>query len=568
MKKVLYFMAGLLFAVSLCAQAPNLCPSKAFFQTFGTDSTLEVGITLCPSADSNLYASGVQGNRTLLMKLGPTGNVIWSRAFTLASQKPCLINEMIVDSEGMLVAAGLETDTDLQQLNPSSLVFRYDPTADSILWIKRFSGDSIPTNGIIEKRAGGNFVFYQNSLSAASFVARAELLELDRRTGNIVPGVAQRFSINNVTEVTRIISHKGSLYGIGTAQLLPYAVLRLRTVLMRLDTTTGQFIWSKFSSVSGFSATNTIGLDILVDNDTLVSLSTAANLVNGTQLGPGQIYLQKNTLNGNLVWIKKYDFPTFAGEIGVEVVKIGNNYAIYGIGTTNGRSAQLLLLVDHNGNVMKVKQVTDINQSTVLPLSKGEAVVLDKYLVFAGTIGEITNTDWSILKTDSILSLKGDCSHLQTRDSVAALSVTSPLNYNATVRSFPSTTTAVSVALPFIESAILENHLLCSGCPSGNPGLDGESVEERGQPWDAPSLRLYPNPTTGRLLFDLTAWKEQVVQVQVLNARGQLVQTMTTTAAAGLQSIQLGTQLPNGLYQLVIRPNQGVPVSRPFVLER
>ncbi len=564
MKKILHLAVALLFTNMLHAQTTDSCQSETFLRTFGTSSTLEVGLTLCPSGDGNIYASGVQGSETVLQKITPTGSVLWSRSFAFASHLPCLINEMIVDSDGKLVVAGLETGTNLQQLNPSSLVFRYDPVADSTLWIKRFSGDSIPTNGIIEKKPGGNFIFYQNTISAATFIARAEVLELDRATGKIVPGVAQLISINNVAEITRLVSYGGSLYAVGTAQVLPYPVLRLRTVLLRFDTINGKITWSKFSSISGFSATNTIGLDLLVDNDTLVSLSTAANLV-GSALGPGQIYLQKNTLDGNLVWLKKYDFPAFSGEIGIEVVKIGSHYAVYGTGTLEGKSAQLLLLVDHDGNVIQAKQLANTNESTVLPLSKGEAVAFGNHLVFAGTIGDLTNTDWSLLKTDSILDLKDECSNLQFTPFVTVATVTGPLNYNATVRNFTIPTVFSSVAAPVITNISLESHLLCPVC---NAIIGTPDVGDRGQQPKDQYLHLYPNPTSGQLLFDLTAWDNQTVQIQVLNAQGKIVQTLKTVATAGLQSIVLNGQLPAGLYQLVIRPNEGAPVAKPFILER
>lgn len=563
MKKIFHLAASLFLTTMLHAQT-DPCQSETFLRTFGNSSTLEVGLTLCPAGDGNLYASGVQGNQTVLQKITPTGSILWSRSFVFASQLPCLINEMMVDSDGKLVVAGLETGTNLQQLNPSSLVFRYDPVADSTLWIKSFSGDSIPTNGVIEKNPGGNFIFYQNTISAATFVAKAEILELDRQTGNIVPGVAQHFSINNVAEITRLVSYNGALYGVGTAQVLPYPVLRLRTVLMRFDTTNGKFLWSKFSSISGFSATNTIGLDMLIDKDTLVSLSTAANLV-GSTLGPGQIYLQKNTLNGDMVWLKNYNFPAFAGEIGVEVVKIGNNYAIYGTGTLSGKTAQLLLLLDHDGNVLNARQLTNTNEATVLPLSKGEAIEIDNHLAFIGTTGNLTNTDWSLLKTDANLAMNDECTNLQATESVTVALVTGPLNYNAAVRTFVSTTAAENVAAPLVTTAVLESQLLCPACPD-NPGF-GENIGSRSRQWSDPIFSLYPNPTNGLILFDLTKWENQTVQIQILNAQGQLIQTVRTVATSSLQSLELSSKLPNGLYQLVVRPKEGAPRSKPFILQ-
>ena len=87
-------------------------------------------------------------------------------------------------------------------------------------------------------------------------------------------------------------------------------------------------------------------------------------------------------------------------------------------------------------------------------------------------------------------------------------------------------------------------------------------------PFGGQNLSLYPNPTSGRLSIDLTSWDQQSVKIEVLNAQGRLVQTLQVEATVGAQNVDLDGRLPNGLYQLVVRPNNGRPLAEPFILQR
>ena len=78
MRRTMYLAWGILLTTALHAQIITPpCNTETFFRTFGAESSTEVGLTLCPSGDGNLYASGVQENQTILLKLTPSGDVLW-----------------------------------------------------------------------------------------------------------------------------------------------------------------------------------------------------------------------------------------------------------------------------------------------------------------------------------------------------------------------------------------------------------------------------------------------------------------------------------------------------------
>ena len=455
MRRTLYLAWGMLLTTALHAQIN--CNTETFFRTFGSPTTSEVGLTLCPSGDGNLYASGIQDAQTVLLKLSPTGDVLWSRAFALNTQTPCVINEMFVDAAGMLVAAGIETDT---ATIATSLAFRYDPVANAMMWIKRFEGDSVFANGIIEKSPGGNYIFYQNTISLGTLSARAEVVELNRQTGAIMPSLARRYSLNNAAEFTRMVSYEGALYSIGTAQTLPIPIPSFRPLLTRLDSANAQPVWSRLTYIST-TPTDLIGLDLLIDNDTILSLTGGAFLGIGTPTDI-HLYLQKNTLNGDLVWMKKYEIPAFASEFGAEIVKLGDGYAIYGAGQQDSTVSQLMLKLDHDGNVVAAKTLGNTDQSALLPFLKGEAIAFNNQLFFSGTTG-LTSTDWSILKTDSELTLTDSCGYLQNLDSVTATISPNPLNIPTTLNTSGGAVTTHDTTAN-ISNITLTSVLLCPIC--------------------------------------------------------------------------------------------------------
>ncbi len=768
---------------------PGQCNASSFLKTFTNNSTFGTGQTLCASGDGNLYASGLEGNRTTILKVNPNGDVLWSRSFVINDLSACAISEMIVDSDGMLVAAGIQAG--VNQTNPASLVFRYNPNTNAVLWSKSFAADSVTVDGIIEKSPGGNYVFYQTSFAPFTTGVQAEVLEVNRTTGAIVPGLAKRYSLNNTAGLARIRSYQGALYAVGTAQTLPIPVPSFRTLLAKLDASTGQPSWSNVTYGNANTAEDFIGVDMLIDNNAILTLSSST-YINGTTATPVTMYLQKNSLNGDIIWMKKYDSATLSNVLGSEIVKLDDGYAIVGAGTSGLSVSQMLVLIDNDGNVKTTRRLGGFEQSSPLAL-RGEAIALDNQLYVNGTVADGSNsidTDWSLMKADSALTINSDCSYLQNTGSLQAQAVANPVSVAVALDVTNSSTPAINKTIAFNTTSIAST-LLCYSCeftgvltiacdanitattnagepttvvdydlPTGTttcptspvitytlisglpvgaafpvgvttvcylaqdqcgntstccfqvtvaqgestcdvkttgcfrwellpiklnavgerryrikvtnncpseldyvlfqvpngvtavapadgstytdavsgrnylvrnpnfspfysvrfktmPGVvmnngvsdileytlpqqsipqyihtlakfkDGTTLEAYLNTFNCPivpfpltpnagnemrvanqNLSLFPNPTSGNLLIDLGAWDQQSVRLEVLNAQGRLVQTIKMDASVGLQSIDVDAHLPNGLYQLVVRPSQGASAAEPFILQR
>ena len=80
-------------------------------------------------------------------------------------------------------------------------------------------------------------------------------------------------------------------------------------------------------------------------------------------------------------------------------------------------------------------------------------------------------------------------------------------------------------------------------------------------------LSVWPNPTDGRLLADLSAWQGQSVLVRVLNGQGQLVLERGYVPEREAVVVDLPEGLASGLYYLTVQAGEQAAAVR-FVVEQ
>lgn len=85
---------------------------------------------------------------------------------------------------------------------------------------------------------------------------------------------------------------------------------------------------------------------------------------------------------------------------------------------------------------------------------------------------------------------------------------------------------------------------------------------------DQENALVFPNPTSGRLYTDLSAWNTESVQLRIYNIHGMLILQTTQTAESARTALDLPLELPDGLYLLEIMPTNGQAVVQKFVLQR
>jgi hypothetical protein len=91
------------------------------------------------------------------------------------------------------------------------------------------------------------------------------------------------------------------------------------------------------------------------------------------------------------------------------------------------------------------------------------------------------------------------------------------------------------------------NTFYCPVLPADPARPAGRSAAQPGNA-DVLLLKIFPNPTSGRLFADLSAWKGGQVFVRIYNSQGQRVLELPVSAGTELQVVDLPEGLAGGLY--------------------
>jgi hypothetical protein len=115
-----------------------------------------------------------------------------------------------------------------------------------------------------------------------------------------------------------------------------------------------------------------------------------------------------------------------------------------------------------------------------------------------------------------------------------------------------------------------ETYLNVFNCAVGTSNLDDSGAQNRenvSTSLENSDLRVYPNPTSGVLLADLSAWAEQQMQIRAFNAQGQEVLNYTVIGV-GTEQIEFSEKLANGLYFLEFSLQNGEKQVKRVMLQR
>jgi hypothetical protein len=463
----LLLLGGSVLAYS---QSPD-CPQTTFFKTLGNENQTEYGTVLIHSGDGNLYLAGRNGNRTFIQKTSLAGQSVWMREFQISPFEPITPIKIMVDSEGMIVGCG--TQTQFAGVR-RGFVFRYDPVADSFLWAHPVLSNNPNAAGIVEKSPGSSFVYYQNPVLIDG-ETEIEILDLDRATGAIIPAFASRYEFISYDVLTKMVSVEGSLFAIGSANSRPGfgATGARRPLLARFDPVNGMPIWSSLSHLDTTVQADLYGRDLAVDGDAMVALYAGDEDINNP--GPQYIYLQKTDLDGNIFWVKRYEL----GSGLLRVLVVSDGYVISGQKSTGNEN--FVFKVNKNGDFMWGRNLTygpasNLNANTLGP---DQSVMAGDSLYFTGiaTADNLNVLFWKMLADGAMVDSCGLVDTLQLQ----AEAVANPLRLNIPLQQLLSTAVINNVDVPWTPNTLAEN-LQCpfceeppNPCPEGVDFISGNS---------------------------------------------------------------------------------------------
>ncbi|MEQ1745012.1 MAG: HYR domain-containing protein [Saprospiraceae bacterium] len=385
----------LLFGAACCStdlKAQTTATSQSNVQTnFFLQLDLERGYVLCPTGTGNLYLAGMRNVDMVLIEMTPEANIVSSRYIDVGNTGLDAISNLIVDSEGNLVITGNLREDSLG----NGYIFRYDPTLRKTLWAKIFGGNQSLVHGVLENGPGGNFLVYANVNTAAS--SDTEFFQLERGTGNMVPGTAWRYTAGSAINFHAMTMHNGSLYATGY-----YAdgtqFNGTRHLLAQINPNTGAVVWSRLGHIGPNTDARLYGNSITAQGAAVVAAYSGNRAFN--DLGQTRVYLQKSTIDGAYVWHKEYDFTQWADEWAEEVVNLPDGYMVYG--RKWAANELFLMKIDLFGNLLWVRKFKHESTTKLITTAQGQMVAMGSFVFATGFSNNGPGVEHSfVLKNDS-----------------------------------------------------------------------------------------------------------------------------------------------------------------------
>jgi hypothetical protein len=456
------------------------CHPATFYKTFGSNDEIEFGTALTRTADGNLYFAGRKGSQTFIQKINPSGELIWEREFVINAFLPITPNELIEDSEGMIVGCGAEGQV------PGFIkgfIFKYNPNTNQLIWAHEITGNNPNPGGIFEKTPGGNYIYYQ-TLRLAGGETDPEVLEIERTTGNTSSNIIKRYQYQSADVLNKMLVHNGALYGVGSSALaLPNLSGTNRSLVTRLNFSDGAPVISKLypqdSTNSAF-----FGRDVVPEGNARFIIGGDGRDSSGTNA----LYLQGLAqADWQLDWVYRYDI---GGRL-LKVLSVADGYVVLG---EKSDSERFIFKTAKTGEVLWAKKVATGPFGGVYANGFGpsQAVDLNGSIMFTGIVPS-GNYDAFLLKIAPDGSVADSCGILENI-SIPFSVIQNPINVPVTLTTSGSTTVLTGINTT-IQEGVLFDQLVCPNCVPINLCPEGNDfvVEMRTSPCSNGGINLQLN---------------------------------------------------------------------------
>ena len=407
---------------------PDTCiQTRGFLKLLGEAGISERAEVLCASSDGNFYIAGEKEAQSLLMKVTSNGDVLWSRTFRPVATLTTHISDLVEDSDGMLVGCATAGDGDV---NLRGYAFKYNPVSGNFIWSRLLEQQSPETYAILEKTTGGNYLLL-TSPQLAQNVDDAEIWEINRDNGTLIGGLANRYNLGVSDVWSSMVVQNSVLYTIGrhipTFQSVPLPVDKLRMGLSRIDlANTGLPVWSRLSHRDTSLSATLFGQDLLIHGNALISIHNGNDT--GDPNASPKFFLQKTTLDGDLLWVKSYQNSTLFSNLASDIQRMSDGYVIIGW-SLDSTFKKFIVKVDFDGNVLWSKLVTNAsvsNAANAFTLGQHQSVVVNDVLYMVASSADLL-TDAIFIKMTSDGDVSDVCGSIVPADFMAGV-VVDPVN--------------------------------------------------------------------------------------------------------------------------------------------
>jgi hypothetical protein len=325
------------------------CCGEAVASVYGQPGITEYGLSISAALNNGgYYIAGTRSDSVLIMHFNLDDELLWSQVFDAVPGIADYPTAMITDSEGMLAILGMASNNPALGGNP--FISRFNPITQTVLWSQEIQStfDLDRTHGLAQNGPGGNYLLSTNPHEfQGNDYNDFQLMEFDPQTGAAITGKAKNFHFSNSAYIFDLIRHGDFLYGTGRFSI-GVGLDLLRNTIIKLDATTFDEVWTRVGWVDQTVDQRVYGFDMLIDNDFIYS--GIYGDPDGISVTQTEIFVQKTTLDGELVWLKEYNLP-LSTDFGWEIVKSGNGYVILANDrSTNGEL--YMFKIDSEGDVL------------------------------------------------------------------------------------------------------------------------------------------------------------------------------------------------------------------------
>jgi gliding motility-associated-like protein len=405
----------------------NICASPCVIagSIYGHPAEDERGYSLASAENGiNFYAAGLKNDSVLIVKLTSDGLIEWTRTFDIVPNIEDHVTTIIVDSDGMIGVAGTSGNW---PSGGSVFAFRYNPETHQILWSKRYLNTSNNFSlSMVQKGSGGNYVLSNNPHFIGDPFIDAELIEISLATGDIIPAFAKDYHVGSAEEFVEVAYDNGFIYGVGRFTA-GSSNASMRNSIVKANATDGSVVWSKSGHISLNETARLYGRDLIVDEGFIYSVTHGDPT--GTSFGNVKLFVQKTTINGDLVWVKQYELPGNV-DVGYEIIKSTNGYVVFAH-KRDGASYLVLFKIDPNGNLLwsNEYEFSGPVNSPARHTAKSQLIQVGDQLIFTGFITTSGQEDIVIVRTDLNGNTTDPCIN-SGPTSVSVFSVTDPVLFN------------------------------------------------------------------------------------------------------------------------------------------
>ncbi|GEM_PF-5279424 len=561
-------LAALIFSFSVLSHSVS---AQTFVKKIGQDNVDEGANAIIASGDGNLLIAGYQGERAVIIKMSPSGSIIWQHDFKItATGKRDVIHDIELDGN-FLMGCGYGDDLG-SPFDDDAFVFRFDLSTQSLVW-SRVDNSTVITRWFAITSFGGNWVL--NGIYVPTPAATDGYIRVINSAGTFVSGAGYR-TTNNPDDFRFAATDGTDMYYAGRVLVSSGGLCKSRAMATSIHPSSGvNWGYNYFATTSDDIRMYASDLDIEPEALILAGIGgTTANC--NTNLYDA--YVARLDLDGIVMQDNLITMPGRTRIVTREIKPNSDGYLMMGE-VDNGSSRDIFLMQLRPDLQVQWVQTYVGNDDDGFYTNSDQQLHIDSdanYIV-GRSLSYSTSGDWDmiVIKTDPNGNVAEDCSVLEEAESEVLSKIQTGISWNAA-----SDVIATDIAAADEDTPTLPCEVVC-GCisplngpvtprPQGEPTDMEDDIEEAydlstlGQ-LDEPvgsGLSLYPNPAETVLVIDAKESELTGSQLTMTNVSGQVLRTEQLNSNRVEWNIE---DLEAGAYLITITGEDGSSQQLQFV---